>query len=301
MTDTAADSPTPKQATAVKHSIPVIVSLLVLLLAAVAFGGAVVMSGGVNEALNLVGLGTPSTKAELTSTQIPRKPAGSKPTAPASGATTSSTDPAAAATSTPAATTGSSAAAVKAAATTTKPKPSRNPGLPSAARAAMYREQVQSQAAIAKLVNNNIASLTLGTPRKSTSSAQVPVTVAMRDGSAISGTMSFRKYNGLWYFFSLTASGGGSTAYPGAVSSSVVAIITREQATKANQAMITNGVLGGGFKTATVTGVSKGAGTATVNVKLSGGTAAAKNGQFVCISQTDGPTTYWFLTRFAAK
>lgn len=165
----------------------------------------------------------------------------------------------------------------------------------------MYREQLQSQATIGDLVNNELSSLRLGTPNVLASSATVPVTATYRSGSSVSGTMTLRKYNGLWYFYSLTGSGGGSAARPGAIDSSVVSVITRQQATAANQQMITKGILGGGFKTATITGVSKGSGTATVNFNMTGGSARPQKGQFVCISKRDGASTYWFVARFTSK
>ena len=165
----------------------------------------------------------------------------------------------------------------------------------------MYRGQLRSQRPIGKLVANQVVNLRLGTPSKSATKATVPLTVTYRDGSKVSGTMTLNKYDSRWYFAGLATAGDQPTPTPGTINSSVVQTIVRQQATRANQSMIVNGILGGGFKNAAVTSVSGGSGTTTVNVALSGGTSAPKNGQFVCISQTEGSTKYWFIARFAAK
>lgn len=272
MSDTAAESSQPTRSTTTKRPIALVVSLVVLLVAVAAVAAAVTWSGGVSETLKLVGL------ESLLGAPSPASPSGNKPAAgaPASGVATGSVNA-----------TASAAAS--------------DPVLPASARAAMYRQQLQSQANITKLVDNQIASLTMGTPDESGNVARVPVRVRYRNGSSVAGTMTLKKYNGVWYFFSLTASGEGSTEYPGTFDSSVVKVITAQQATSANQEMITDGLLGGGYKTATVTGVSKGSGTATVKVNLDGGSEPASDGQFVCISKKDGSSTYWFIARFVEK
>ena len=165
----------------------------------------------------------------------------------------------------------------------------------------MYREQVASQAHIGALVDNQIASLTFGDAERSTKSATVPVDVEFRNGSSASGTMTFKKYDGVWYFFSLGVPADGSAAKAVAIDPSVVNVITAQQATEGSQELIENGILGGGFKTARVTSVSKGSGTATVQVALDGGTAAATGGDFLCITKNDGQNTYWFIARFSKQ
>jgi hypothetical protein len=273
MSDTAAQSSQPTSTTAAKRPVPIVVWLVILLIAGGALAAAVMWSGGVSETLKLIGLGS----LVGSSSQPPSSTPGNKPAgAPVSGVAT-----------------GSVTATVGAAAT--------GPALPAPARAAMYRQQLQSQTNIGKLVNNKIASLTMGTPTESASRATVPVRVKFRNGSTESGVMTLKKYNDLWYFFSLTAAGEGSVDYPGAFDSSVVKVITAQQSTEGNQTMITDGILGGGYKTARVTSVSKGSGTATVKVSLDGGSEPASQGEFVCISKADGPSTYWFIARFAEK
>lgn len=298
MTDNAVQPPQ-ATATVVKRGIPVLVWILVLLFAVAAFGAAIVYSGGVDSALQLVGLGSPAGDDSGSAvTPQGNKPAG----APASGATsTTAGETTATAGSDSTKTAGGSAAPAATSGSSTKKKVIRDPGLPTYARLAMYRGQLRSQRPITKLVANQVSSIRLGTPRKSATKATVPLTLSYRDGSTVSGTMTLNKYGSRWYFAGLSTSGDKVTPNPNNISSAVVATIVRQQSTRANQSNITNGILGGGFKTVTVTSVSGGSGTATVNVRLSGGTAAAKNGQFVCISQSDGPTKYWFIARFVAK
>ena len=202
MSDTAAESSQPTRSTTTKRPIALVVSLVVLLVAVAAVAAAVMWSGGVSETLKLVGL------ESLFGSPAPATPSGNKPAtgAPVSGVATDSVT----------ATAGAAAPA---------------PVVPASAQAAMYRQQLQSQANIAKLVDNEIASLTMGTPDESGNVAEVPVRVKYRNGSSVSGTMTLKKYNGVWYFFSLTAAGEGSTEYPGAFDSSVVKVITAQQAT----------------------------------------------------------------------
>jgi hypothetical protein len=67
------------------------------------------------------------------------------------------------------------------------------------------------------------------------------------------------------------------------------------------QELITQGILGGGFKTAEVGKITMGARTATVDVTLSGGTDPESQGRLVCVSKTDGATTYWFVASFEKR
>lgn len=172
--------------------------------------------------------------------------------------------------------------------------------LPPDAQARMYVEQVESQGSIARLAGGEVVSFDLGTPVTAGDSADVPLTVRFTDGSHISGVAALRKYDGTWYFFSLRAAGKPDRALETtpAIDPAVVSAITVGQALPTQQELITDGVLSGGFKKATVTGVVPGAGTKTVNVSLSGGREATQTGRFVLIQKTDGPDTYWFIARF---
>ena len=264
MSNTAADSHPSTVAASKKRSVAPIVWLVVLMAAALAFGATVVWAGGINEALSMVGLGSSTNSA------VPAKASGGS----GSIASTSTPDSKAA-----------------------------DDVLPPAASEAMYLEQLESQANIARLVNDEIESLTFGDPDESARSADVPVTVKLRTGSSVAGSMKLKSEDGIWYFFSLKSNegGGGKSAQAESADPAVVSAITEQQASAANQEMIKDGILGGGYKTARVTGVTKGSGTATVNLALSGGSEPESEGEFLCIQKKDGSTTYWFITRFSAK
>ena len=294
MSDSTADAFKPAK-TAAKHGVSVAVWLVVLLVAAAAFGAAVIYSGGVDSALNLIGLGSGGTVS-----QQPQAPKGSQSAGGVVASTSSTGSVAASRTAAPSTTTTNTAkpAGTTSGATT---RTTRNPGLPNAALAAMYREQLQSQRAIGKLVNGQIVNLAVGRAKVWRSVASVPLRVRFSDGKSSGGTMTLRNYKGNWYFSGLSTAGETSTPSPGAFDASVVSIITRQQATTANQETIVDGLLRGGYKNLSVTGVSKGSGTATISVRMSGGSEAPSNGQFVCISKNDGGTPYWFIARFTAK
>ncbi len=301
MSDNAAHSLQPTK-TANKHTVPLLVWLLVLLVATAAFGAAIVYSGGLDSALELVGVSSLGNNGGgLGSGSGGNKPAGASGSGAATGTAGESTATAGDSTMTASASSGSSTKPSASSGSSTSSKVIRDPGLPASARIAMYRGQLRSQRPIGKLVANQVANLRLGSPRKSATKATVPLTVTYRDGTSASGTMTLDKYNSRWYFAGLSTSGDQTTPNPDGIDSSVVQTLVRQQATRANQSMIVDGILGGGFKNVAVTSVSGGSGTATINVALSGGSSAPKNGQFVCISQSDGPTTYWFVARFAAK
>lgn len=174
----------------------------------------------------------------------------------------------------------------------------------SAAQAAMYREQLQSQAQINKLVDGSVASIAIGTASASASKAVIPLSVSYKTDPPLSGTLVLVNTNGLWYFSSISASdhsGSASTTKPQNVDSGVVNTITEQQADPDCQKLIEEGLVEGGFKTARVDGVSAGSGTATVNVTLLGGAMDRTPARFVFISKVDSGNKYWFLTRFELK
>jgi len=170
------------------------------------------------------------------------------------------------------------------------------------AQAAMYREQLQSQTQIGRLADNKIRSIAIGTAVTAGNRSQIPLTVTYRAGGSVSGTMQLASQEGLWYFLSITAAGGRDMGpRPRTVDSGVVNTIATQQGTAANQRLIREGLLQGGFRTARVDGVSKGAGSATVNVTLLGGTLDRQAARFVLISKEDSGRKYWFITRFELK
>lgn len=174
----------------------------------------------------------------------------------------------------------------------------------SAAQAAMYREQLQSQVQINKLVEGSVASIAIGTPSATASKAVIPLSVSYKTDPTVSGTLVLVNTNGLWYFSSITAADhrASSTATkPQNVDSGIVSTITEQQSAADCQKLIEEGLVEGGFKTARVDGVSMGSGTATVNVTLLGGTMDRTPARFVLISKVDSGNKYWFLTKFELK
>lgn len=172
----------------------------------------------------------------------------------------------------------------------------------STAQAAMYREQLQSQSQINRLVNGDITSLALGAAATGPNRATVPVTVRYRAGGSLTGTMVLGRTDGLWYFLSIAAAGGAeSTPRPRTIDSGVVRTISQQQGTAANQDLINRGILQRGFTTARVDGVTRGSGTATVHVTLLGGSLDRKPARFVLVSKDDSGRKYWFITRFELK
>ena len=193
-------------------------------------------------------------------------------------------------------------ATVEAETTPVEPAPIVTPAsLPAEAQARMYREQLQSQNSLGNLAAGEMASARLGTTNVSGDTASVPLTVTYRDGGSISGTMTLRRYEGLWYFYSLYSSGTDDSIKPQTVDSSVVAVISSEQGEAGTQELLADGVIANGFQTVRIDGVTMGSGTATVNVTLLGGTLNRRAARFVMISKVDSGRKLWFLTRFELK
>jgi len=283
-----------------KRGVALAVTLVVLAL--VAFAAAVVWAGGIDAVAELIGLDLDGSTIAVT----PQDPApdsddassdDTKTTSGSSGGGSGST----AATSTPSApASGGDNDADDADGTSGPPAGATIPI--SAAQAAMYREQLQSQAQITKLVSGDVSAVAIGTSSATSSRASIPLNVSYKSGSPVSGTMVLVNTDGLWYFSSISAGGGGSAvSKPQNVDSGVVHTITEQQADPECQALIEEGLVESGFKTARVDGVTQGAGTATVNVTLLGGSLDRKPARFVLISKTDSGNKYWFLTRFELK
>jgi hypothetical protein len=268
MSDSQAQSYSPApNTTKSKRSPGVVVWLLVLLLAVGAFAAAFWYAGGTNALGQLGGLVSSFMASPMGDSGSQKPPAAA---------------PAAATPSTTAAT----------------------PRLPAEAQQRMFAEQVASRAALTELVGGQIASFELGQPVVTGDSATVPLTAVMTDGTNVSAALAFKKYQGTWYFFSLTRAGGAAnrdTKSPGGFDAAVVAAITEQQAQAGTQELLTDGLLKGGYRTIKVDGVTMGPRTATVDVTLSGGTEPDSKGRLVCISKTDGSTTYWFVARFEKR
>ena len=263
------DKETPPAAPVARRHVPaVVIWLLVVVIAAAAFAVAIIYAGGVPGVIDLLGTVVAGGKSGTTS-----------PTPRVSMSTTGT------ASSEPTASTGLG-------------------GLPAEALRTMYTAQLESQPEIAALVQNRYSWLSIGAPEQSSDTATVPVTTHFRDGVTQRGVMTLRRFGSLWYFFSLAGSGSDEpTDTHGDVQfdAAVVRVMTSQQATKENQDALVAGVLHGGFTRVRITGVERGQGTASVNVRLSGGTAKARTGRFVCISKRDSSTDYWFIARLAAN
>lgn len=278
----------------------VAIALTLVLIAVAAFAAAIVWAGGIEEAAKLVGLDLGGVTIAGDGGIAVNKPAdgdSDDATTTPGGSTTATTS--VPATSTPVVGAGDGDA--DDADGVSGPPPGASIPI-STAQAKLYREQLQSQAQIIRLVDGEVSSIGIGTPSASASLASIPLSVSYKTSSPVSGTMTLVNTDGLWYFSSISAGGGNAAvAKPQSVDSGVVSTITQQQADAGCQALIEEGLVEGGFKTARVDGVSKGAGTATVNVTLQGGTLDRKSARFVLISKTDSGKKYWFLTRFELK
>jgi len=277
-----------------------ILAVLMLAVSSAAFAGAIVYFGGVDEVMRMVGLQEepaapePSPlRPDAEDPEVPQPPAQGIPTTP-TAEITPTPEPPGDLPATAQLPSGQANAPVEAAAAPSFPV--------SAAQAAMYREQLQSQSQIAKLANNEIGSLSLGTAAVGANRADIPATVTYRGGGSLSGTMALARTDGLWYFLSITAYGGTAMPQrPRTVDSGVVRTIVTQQATAENQRLMDQGLIKGGFKRARVDGVTKGSGTATVHVTLLGGTLDRKAARFVLVSKDEAGRKYWFITRFELK
>lgn len=162
--------------------------------------------------------------------------------------------------------------------------------------ARMYWEQVASQEMIGNLVRGDITSVNIGSVTKSGNTASVRLTVSSKSLGSVSGTMILRDYSGVWYFSSITrdgSTGGSTSSKPG--DPGIVSTLVSQQAN--NQAIVT-GIINGGYKKFSISGVSGGSGTATVRFTASGGTSASTSGSIVCVSKVLSGTKYWFVTSF---
>ena len=271
---------------------PIALWALVLVVAGGVFAGVFAWAGGTTGVKTLIdsALGTGGNAAAV-------KPAGSRVTSgtmpggsvPTTGAPNSQTGTP---TVSPATTTTVQPAAVAPVTAT----------LPASAKTRLYVEQVGSQTSILRLVNGEVSALSFGTPTVAGAAASVPVAVRYTDGTSVGGSLTLRKYSSLWYFYAISAGASATrVATPATIDSNVVAVLSRQQASAANQTLLVQGLLQRGFTGADVVSTSKGSGTATVDVILRGGSMNSKRARFVCISRTGGSTTYWFIASFEIR
>lgn len=170
---------------------------------------------------------------------------------------------------------------------------------PADAQEVMFWEQMASAETIAELVDDKFATFELSDVAKKDGSAEVRVKATYRDATSISGWMILREYNNSWFFASITRDGNPmTTPVSGGADAAVTKAIAEGNA--ANQE-IPSAILDGGYKLITVEKVTKGSGTAIVDVTFSGGSAATTKGQITCISKEIAGVTHWFITGFAKQ
>jgi hypothetical protein len=165
--------------------------------------------------------------------------------------------------------------------------------------AQVFAEQAASQRMITALVDNEVSKLAFGKPtRKGSSQVHVSVTAYLRSGGSLSGKLVLKRYKTKWYVYTITAGGTArgvsAVTIPAGISSAALgSCVTRQSK---NQRFAT-GVRYRHFRTASVTSVSRNWGTATVKLRLSGGSRSARNAYLTCYSQTStAGKTYWFMT-----
>ena len=170
---------------------------------------------------------------------------------------------------------------------------------PADAQEVMFWEQMASAATIQELVDDKFATFELSEVVAKDSSAEVRVKATYRDATSISGWMIMREYDKSWFFASITRDGNSmTTPVSGPADAAVTKAIAEGNA--ANQE-IPAAIIDGGYKLITVEKVTKGSGTAIIDVTFSGGSAAATKGQITCVSKEIGGVTHWFITGFAKQ
>ncbi len=289
------------------------VAVLLVLLAMGGLAAAVVWVGGIDEVLEIVGIAMPDDREPLASTPRPRPDASLEATTTRPDLSAEDLEPTA---TPPAAQEPTPTTTTRPAGTASQPSSGSSgggtaPATPgsigvsqsgvSQAQAAMYREQLQSQGQIVKLVENDISAVTIGRASGTSTRTTIPLTVSYRSGGSLSGSMVLTNIGGKWYFSSISAGGDSTPAKPRTVDSGVVSVISSQQAEEGNQTLIKDGLINGGFVTARVDGVAAGSGTATLNITLLGGSMDRKAARLVMISKEDSGRKYWFITRFELK
>ena len=273
---------------------------IALLVAAAALAGAVAYAGGSQSVAKILGLGDirlPSISG-LHLPSFGNSSSGNSSSGNSSSGNSASDQP------------GESQTAVTTATaitTATVPSTSKHASstLPPSVLSWMYSTQVQSRPELGDLVTWRIGSFTFGVAKTGDDSATIPVTATYARSARRSGYVTLVKYSGTWYLFGFGSSSDKGAAdvqrTPQTVDPGVVETIAEQQAQPGTQSMIVNGLLGGGYTQALVTGVHQGPRTATVDVALYGGSLPASKGRFVLVSKDDLGTKYWFVARFEKR
>lgn len=167
----------------------------------------------------------------------------------------------------------------------------------------MLREQVASQTMIRSLTGNLGSSsqyvewIWFGNFTPEAAEAHIPVYVHLRGGPNVNGVLELRKWEGNWYFYSITRGTEegdvSQVAIPGGITYPVVYTAISEQR---NHQWITQGILNGGYKKLTVLSRTNNWGTSTVKVKLSRGTRHSVMARMTALRKTaTNGNKYWFL------
>ncbi len=168
---------------------------------------------------------------------------------------------------------------------------------PAEAQESMYWEQVASASTITDLVDDKFATFELSQLAESSDLANVRVKATYRDGTTMNGWIVLKKYEGAWYFASITADGHTvTTPVLGTADADIVKAIVEQQAQNQD---IYIAILDGTYNAITIDKVGGGSGTATVDITLSGATAPDSSAKITCISKSAGGTTQWFITAFS--
>ncbi|MRS11512.1 MAG: hypothetical protein EG823_00350 [Actinobacteria bacterium] len=168
---------------------------------------------------------------------------------------------------------------------------------PADAQEVMYWEQFASNGTITELVENKFGSFELNQIATTGDKADIRVKGTYRDGTTLSGWMLLRQYDEAWYFTMITRDGNPTTTpVSGTPDAAVTKAIVERQA--ANQEVL-KAILDGGYKVIAIDDVTTGAGTATVEVTLAGGSDGEAKGKITCISKEIGGVTHWFITGFS--
>lgn len=175
----------------------------------------------------------------------------------------------------------------------------RVPLPPPDARRTMFWEQVASAEQIESLVADEIGAFEFGQVTLEGDVASLPVRAVYRDGSSLSGTLVLRQHGGAWYFARITRDGNPpTTPVRGDGDEDVISSIVEAQA--ANQE-VPRALVSGAYSGMTISRVTRGSGTAMMDVTFIGPAAGSDGGQVTCIRKEIDGTTYWFIASFSAS
>jgi hypothetical protein len=173
--------------------------------------------------------------------------------------------------------------------------------LPPDAQSRMFAQQLKSRARLTDLVEGRISTLAFGMPMTAENSATVPCTATYKDGTKITGSLTFTKYKNIWYFTSLASQQSSDEVSPASFDSGVASTIAQQQAEPGTQEMIAKDLLTGAYQQVKIDGVHAGPRTATVDFTVTERSDSPTKGRFVLVSKTDAGSTFWFVARFEKR